>query len=137
MTIVQLDSARAKRMIQELDLSFIEQRLINVEKCEPEYAREAIACYRKLLTLQVDYPGQQLVPPATADRALHAHILYTRQYAESMNAIFGQFLHHDPGNTSPEAREFTRKLFLENFGDNIDSFALCFVSLEIAERRAA
>ena len=137
MDVIQLDTLRAKRMIQELDLDFVEQRLINIESMTAEQAREAIDCYRKLLTLQVEYPNRALAPPLPADRALHAHILYTKRYAEDMQSIFGRFLHHDPGETTEESRAFTRQAFDELFGTKVDAFAMCMIAVETEARRAA
>ena len=130
MDIIQLDTELAKRKIQELDLSFIERRLVEIEGCNSAYAREAVDSYRQLLTLQVGYPDRRLAPPVAADRALHAHILHTRRYANDMQAIFGRFLHHDPEESSEEARAFTRQAFRDEFGVNIDAFAICLVEVE-------
>ena len=135
MDAIQLDLERAKRKIDELDLSFVESRLVNIDGLSAEEAREAIACYRCLLMLHLMYPNRAMAPPLAADRALHAHILHTRRYAQDMQAIFGHFLHHDPGNTNEEAREFSRQAFLEHFGLRIETFAICFVSIE--EKQAA
>ena len=137
MDVIQLDTVRAKRMIQELDLDFVEQRLINVEGFTAERAREAIESYRNLLTLQVEYPSRALAPPLSADKALHAHILHTKRYAEDMQTVFGRFLHHDPANTSEEARDFTRRAFLEHFGTTVDTFAMCLINVETEARHAA
>ncbi len=137
MDMVQLDVERAKRKIQDMDLSFVERRLVNVEGCSPEAAREAVASYRRLLSLQVDYPQHRLAPPMTADRALHAHILHTQRYANDMQAIFGRFLHHDPEESNEEARELTQGLFVKHYGISIDSFAICAISIENREKLAA
>ncbi len=132
---VHLSAEDAKQKIQDMDLSAVERRLVNVEGCSPEDAREATDCYRRLLTLQAMYPDHALVPPAPADRALHAHILQTRRYAEDMQSIFGRFLHHEPDATSEERREFTRQVFLEHFGLGIEAFAICTIAIE--QKRAA
>ena len=132
---IQLDAERAKRKIQELDLSFVERRLVNIEGCSVEQAREAVDGYRRLLTLQVEYTNDRLAPPVAADRALHAHILHTQRYADDMQAIFGRFMHHDPENSNEATREFTRQAFLKHFGLQIEAFAICWVSIE--QKRAA
>ena len=137
MDMVQLDVERAKRKIQDMDLSFVERRLVNVEGCSPEAAREAVASYRRLLSLQVDYPQHRLAPPMDADRALHAHILHTQRYADDMNAIFGRFLHHDPAESNEETRELTRNLFETHYGISVNTFAMCIINIENREKLAA
>jgi hypothetical protein len=135
METIQFDAERAKRKIQDLDLSFVERRLVNIEGCGAEQAREAVESYRRLLTLQVEYPDQVLAPPVAADRALHAHILHTQRYADDMQAIFGRFLHHDPEVSSEEARAFTRQAFARHFGLDVGAFAICAIAIE--QKRAA
>ena len=135
MTIITLDIERAKRVINELNLSFVETRLMRFEGCSAEQAREATTAYRQLLVLQVTYPDRQLAPPAAADRALHAHILHTKRYADDMQAIFGHFLHHDPEESNEEARDFTRQAFAKHFDVAVETFAICMVSIEM--KRAA
>jgi hypothetical protein len=132
---IQLNTEIAKRKIQELDLSFVERRLVNIEGCSAEQAGKAIASYKNLLTLQVEYPNKRLAPPVEADRALHAHILHTKRYADDMQAIFGNFLHHDPEESREEIRDFTRQAFLEHFGVSVEAFALCWIGIE--QKRAA
>ena len=137
MDMILLDAERAKRKIQDMDLSFVERRLVNVEGCSPEAAREAVTSYRRLLSLQVDYPQHRLAPPMAADRALHAHILHTQRYADDMQAIFGRFLHHDPEESNEETREWTRDLFVKHYGISIETFSICVISIENREKMAA
>jgi hypothetical protein len=141
MTVVQLDAEVAKRKIQELELDFVERRLIRFEEYTAEQAREATALYRCLLTLQVEHPDRLIVPPVAADHALHAHILHTRRYARDMQAIFGRFLHHDPedaaGADYEAARDFTRRAFLDRFGLNLTAFEMCTINGKTEDRRAA
>ncbi len=141
MMLVHLDAEVSKRKIQDLDLSFVERRLVRVDGYTAEQAREATELYRCVLTLQVEYPERAIVPPVAADHALHAHILHTRRYAEDMQAIFGRFLHHDPeeeaGADYEATREFTRQAFLDRFGRSITAFELCYVDVGNGEKRAA
>lgn len=135
MTIIQLDAEVSKRAIQELDLAFVERRLVRCDGYTVERAREAIDLYRCVLTLMVENSGRAIVPPKGADDALHAHILHTRRYADDMQAIFGGFLHHDPEEVaSPsynEARDFTRQAFLDRFGLTIADFELCTLNFAL------
>jgi hypothetical protein len=141
MTLVHLDTEVSKRKIHDLDLSFVERRLIRVDGYTAEQARAATDLYRCVLVLQVEYPERAIVPPVAADHALHAHILHTRRYAADMQAIFGRVLHHDPDDfaaaTADAAREFTRQAFLDRFGIAVPAFEMCLVSLEAGARQAA
>jgi hypothetical protein len=45
-------------------------------------------------------PAIKHQPDEDVDRYWHAHILYTRQYAEDCQNYFGYFLHHQPNDGS-------------------------------------
>ena len=94
------------------------------------------------MELLVEYPDRRLAPPADGDRALHAHIIYTRRYAKDMNDIFGRFVHHDPDDAvdpeRDEARAFTSEAFFSHFKEEVKSFAMCWVNVDDqAEKLAA
>jgi hypothetical protein len=129
-TYAQFDLEIAKKLIYKLDLLFIERYLVDNDGYSEEYARKAIISYRHLLELKLEYPDNALALSTLADKALHAHILHTRRYAEDMQAIFGGVLHHDPGVVTQEAREFYQQVFFKHFGGDAENLAMCTVSLE-------
>ena len=65
-------------------------------KLSPEMCELAEREYRRFLTLQVAFPGIDLVPSKLADEFWHAHILDTAAYAPDCEKVFGYFLHHFP-----------------------------------------
>ena len=119
MDVIEFDVEAAKRMIRDMDLSFVQGRLRRYGYTA-ERAERAVALYKNFLQLRVLHPDQVIVPPRAADHAWHEHILHTERYARDMNALFGSFLHHDPegaGTAEYErACDFTRTKFQELFG---------------------
>ena len=141
MTTLQFDKSLAKKKIRELDLDYIARRLVRVDGCTEAEAQGSVATYKNLLELLVEYPDRRLAPPTDGDRALHAHIIYTRRYAKDMNDIFGRFVHHDPDDAvdpeRDEARAFTSGAFFSHFGVNVESFALCWVNVGDQDEKLA
>lgn len=84
------------------------------------------ACQRYLnfLCLRWLYPDRLLVPTQEIDQVWHCHILYTRQYRQDCQHLFGHYLDHDPCQslehiTNPlllVAFEQTKILFEQHFG---------------------
>lgn len=80
--------------IMKLDLSFVESRLINREKWDPKKAKEAVRRYKNFLVLRFKYPSLIIIPAPDIDEVWHAHILFTQEYTDTCQKIFGKYLHH-------------------------------------------
>lgn len=91
--------ASAQTLVNGIDLSRQEQRVCEEGKIKSaELITRSITEYRRFLILSVVYPEQILIPQTLeTDEVWHAHILYTQQYMEDCNALFGEYLHHEPG----------------------------------------
>lgn len=122
-----------KAWIKDLDLSYVEKRLIDRKKYEPTDAKEAVRRYKNFLLLLIKYPGKILAPAPDMDEAWHAHILFTREYFRDSEQIFGEYLHHSPaqdGEASAmiEAQTETAALYMAEFKEpfylelNVSSF---------------
>ena len=90
----------------------------------------AIHQYRKFLTLNVRYPGMNLVPTEDIDQIWHTHILDTENYASDCKKLFGKFLHHHPyfGEHSGETQDErgggvnkTSDLWGKEFGEKLET----------------
>lgn len=101
--------------IYSFDLSFIYERLIKVDKWTRRSARKAIEQYKNYLVLKRKYGGLYMLPPSQEiDEVWHAHILYTEEYNQFCQDIFGGFLHHHPSITEDGAsKEKLEELFDE------------------------
>lgn len=122
--------------ILNLDLSLIQLRLIEREHWEKEDALEAIRRYKNFLILIIKYPDYLLAPAPDMDEAWHNHILFTREYTQACEEIFGGYLHHAPAQSSSfeekkkmeSAQQHTAELYQQEFkepyhiGLKIESF---------------
>lgn len=107
-------SARIRQKIESLNLApFVEkaQELFGLTEKDSD---AAVLEYRHFLYLV--YWNKRLagntmvVPTVRADKLWHAHILYTKNYADMCHDILGTFLHHNPGlEEGSEQSEYAMK----------------------------
>jgi hypothetical protein len=97
---VTLSSAQIEslQLIDKEDFSFVRQRLLKDEAVPPMWAEEVVTEYKRFLGLHAVFPSAFLTmrDGSFIDEAWHAHILFTRAYAEFCARVFGNFFHHDP-----------------------------------------
>lgn len=129
-----LDEAKAyiesmcfKRIINKI--TRVDTEITNIIKVwSKSKAENAVQDYKKFLFIKKKYSDQfpKIPPSAEVDEIWHHHILDTRQYHKDCQAIFGEFLHHDPyfglnGKKDLkdllDAFEITQKLYFDEFGD--------------------
>jgi hypothetical protein len=111
--------------ILNLDLNLVKQRLVEREHWEEKDAIAAVRRYKNFLILIAKYPDHLLAPAADMDEIWHNHILFTREYMQACEEIFGGYLHHTPAQSSrPEekqrmefAQEHTAELYLQEFNE--------------------
>ena len=116
------ESQLLSEAILNLDLSFIEKRLVQKQNWASKDAQEAIRRYRNFLFLIVKYPSEPLAPAPDVDEVWHTHILFTQEYMQACNAIFGSYLHHTPANEESEelmhtAQSNTSALYRKEFNE--------------------
>jgi hypothetical protein len=121
--------------IQVLDLESVKVRLMDAELGEGwtrEYADSIAVAYKHYLAMLVKYPdhADDILLSEDVDEFWHTHILQTRKYMQDCQALFGNFLHHEPhvGEVTAadvEKRtiqaEKTRQLYEHEFGGRIQS----------------
>lgn len=82
--------------IRDYDLSAVHQKLLESGVLSEELADEALEEYRKfMMLLRLGYRNLPMCSPEV-DEVWHLHILFTRDYAEFCERIFGRFVHHEP-----------------------------------------
>jgi hypothetical protein len=111
--------------ILNLDLSRVQQRLVEREHWEEKHAAKAIRRYKNFLILIAKYPDHLLAPAPDMDEAWHNHILFTREYFQACEEIFGGYLHHTPAQSSLSdekermeyAQQHTADLYRQEFNE--------------------
>lgn len=121
---------KIKSIIYNTDFSNIINRLVLIERWTKEQAEEVCRQYRNFLYLNKKYGKKYMLPPSKdIDCAWHAHILYTEDYVNFCNSVFGEYFHHRPHRGFSENNNFdeirdnfifkTQKLYFEEFGTYI------------------
>lgn len=121
--------------LQKLDLTNVVatvQEELGLSAADTERAE---ALYRQYLTLCHKYPEMQVVPPKLADKVWHEHITNTRKYAADCDALFGMFIHHQPGRPNAEAEfEKTKELYQQEFDVDLEMYGIEAAELQGASR---
>lgn len=103
------DLDTAQKHIAQLDLSYIVDAMCAPEYPLPRWTREdALKCcelYKKFLFLLCKYSTDALVPSRDIDEFWHNHILYTKNYINDCQQIFGYYLHHEPASPKDNPQE--------------------------------
>lgn len=82
--------------VASIDFTGIKWKLGNSHGWDAERVDRAVEDYRKFLVLAATRPELSLVPGADLDEVWHTHILFTKQYHQDCEAVFGGYLHHAP-----------------------------------------
>ncbi|MFL6625734.1 MAG: TIGR04222 domain-containing membrane protein [Vitreoscilla sp.] len=87
------------------------------------HARAVVAEYRRFLVL-TQLAKDPVSPSPDVDQAWHLHLTRTAHYAAFCEALFGRFLHHEPGRADGgdaqrhrQMYEYTRKVYRRGFGE--------------------
>ncbi|MHA7840407.1 MAG: glycine-rich domain-containing protein [Gammaproteobacteria bacterium] len=126
----QQDLNRTWQKINNLDLSMVIKKMARDRGWRLKHAQEAAAQYRRLLFVWYKYKNTYpILPPSQdIDEFWHNHILDTRQYPKDCDAIFGEFIHHNPytgslvGDSESamiDGFEQTQNLYHQEFGEYI------------------
>jgi hypothetical protein len=94
------DQSQAIDFIMSCPLDQVRERLVRKQILSEEIIDQAIAEYRKFLVLVRLGYGPLEMFSKQVDEIWHAHILFTRDYAEFCQIAFGRFLHHQPTTSS-------------------------------------
>lgn len=121
--VVSIEEAR--QYIDQLDLSYIVDAM-----CAPHYplprwtladANRCCQLYKNFLFLFKKHLPISLVPTREIDEFWHNHILYTQQYFQDCERIFGHYLHHAPALPGDHPQQLvndfqmTKRLYFDEF----------------------
>ncbi len=122
-TIVSLEEARL--YLEQLDLTYIAQAMCAEHYPLPRWTMDnATAClqlYKNFLLLTKKHWPQSLVPTRQIDEFWHNHILYTQNYFNDCQQIFGHYLHHLPASPDEDPDQLvkafsnTKQLYFAEF----------------------
>lgn len=89
-----------------LDLSILEQRLVQRFRWWPRRAALGVRNYKRFLYCLQVLKDTALTPSEEIDEVWHYHILDTQAYHTHCQQVFGHYIHHTPANTRETLPEF-------------------------------
>lgn len=100
----------AKDYIDQMDLTHVIERVMKERWWTRRMAEVTARFYKNFLWLSKKYPEKHFSPTKQIDHIWHAHILYTKDYHEMCERVFGHYLHHQPthekeNNSAEESSE--------------------------------
>lgn len=125
--------AECKQRIDDMDLSPVVDRMIQVYRWKKKYAFIVMEQYKNFLFLKWKYGNNYLLPPSVEiDEFWHNHILHTQNYYQDCLKLFGEYLHHHPQHKDAQSitkRELewrfeneTQRFYQLEFGDYIYAY---------------
>jgi hypothetical protein len=119
------------RKIDAIDFSAIRKKLKrNKPGWSALHTDAAIMGYKMYLFISSQYK-EICAPHPSIDEVWHTHILFTQQYHQDCQSIFGRYMHHRPTEADPNIETLsqeekgksylnTRRLIVLNFGPKAD-----------------
>lgn len=109
--------------VMNLDLTKVKTRLVK-NQVKEETAETAVQEFKRFFFL-AGTQNLALVPSRAIDEVWHEFLMFTKDYAESCERLFGKFIHHEPsiGNLDEDSLQLdkvfsmTAKLYKNHFGD--------------------
>lgn len=101
--------------LEQADLWFVAERLERKGLFPADEIPEAILEFKRYLALiALGHRGLAMASPRI-DEVWHAFILFTREYADFCQAVFGEFIHHVPRTSRTPASSQTPDRFLDAY----------------------
>ena len=131
MIVPTKEAVEARNYIEAINFKPIINRVIKEKGWLREEAEEIVELYKRFLFVQWRHDGKHyLVPTPDIDEIWHAHILYTKEYHEMSQHVFGRYLHHQPEEAmsiadtvnAPDLNqgfELTQQLYFKEFAEYI------------------
>ncbi|WP_338453484.1 glycine-rich domain-containing protein [Candidatus Bealeia paramacronuclearis] len=129
----------AKIIINNLDLTHVMNRVRKEKHWSPRMVQVATQFYKNFLILCKKHEDIHLSPSLQIDEIWHAHILYTQDYYEMSEKVFGSYLHHQPIHEEESQEsgaengiQLLQRLHGEEFGAPIYDAVYSFQDLKFA-----
>lgn len=127
------EEENARRYVEQLDFSSERRRLTDAAGAGWSETKATFVeqQYKRWLYLRRKYEEEDLSPTRDVARFWEAHLLDTRKYWRETTVIFGYYLHYHPGDflrkggesESKRLKERLRRLYAEEFGDEIIGYS--------------
>lgn len=105
----------ALAFIEGYDFGKIRARIMKEGTVAPEEVDEAIAEFRKFLSLiTLGYRSLAMMSGAV-DEVWHAFILHTRDYAVFCQQVIGRFIHHQPATETEPVNDNAKWAFVDAY----------------------
>ncbi len=112
-----------EQRLAKLDLTRVMEKVAKETGMDAADIVIAEDLYRKFLTLKFKNPTLEMAPPVIVDHVWDVHVMFTKQYRQDCDMLFGYFVDHNPHvesdgwNVEP-AFLATRALFQSEFDIN-------------------
>lgn len=83
-------------LLKDYDLSFMDEKLVNVDTLRGENLAVVDNEFRRFMELVLCEPGPLAMIDIRADELWHTFILFTPQYKDFCDSVMGFFVHHQP-----------------------------------------
>lgn len=112
-----------EQRLAKLDLTRVMEKVAVETGMESSDLIAAEDLYRKFLTIKYKNPTLELAPPVIVDHVWDVHVMFTKQYRNDCDMLFGQFIDHNPhvesdGWDVTPAFAATQRLFQSEFDIN-------------------
>lgn len=119
--VTSLGVEGAFNRINHYSLAQVREKLLMERKVDEAIIDTAISEFRKYLSLiALGHKGIGMIS-RDVDEVWHTFILFTRDYTDFCNEVFGRYIHHQPSVPSQPLGNEPRRLFVDayrqNFGD--------------------
>lgn len=111
---------RRLQNLRDFDLSPVTKRLEFKE--DLDNAEELEAKFRRFAKMQLERPDDPIAPSRAIDKYWHALILDTRRYHKFCDQVFGEYLHHVPGDPSERDQDEYRERIENDESEDADAF---------------
>jgi hypothetical protein len=78
------------------DLSFVRDRVVREGVMPRAVVEQAELEYRKFMALSIVDDEEHAMFSPEVDEFWHAHLMFTRDYAQFCDSVFQRFIHHEP-----------------------------------------
>ena len=116
--------------IEALDLAAVKRKVVAEKGWNQATADYAELRYRRFLCMHRLDRGRALVPLPDVDAFWHQHILFTREYAQDCDALFGEFFHHSPASGDKDEAQRRRPVLAETAEFYADIFGEDYFAVE-------
>lgn len=123
--------AEVRHYINAINFAPIVNRIVKEKGWLHEEVLQIVELYKRFLFLQRKYGDHfRLVPTPEIDEVWHAHILYTKEYHDDCEQLFGKYFYHapeEPMSKQALPKELnmekcfsdTQELYFKEFGEYI------------------